>query len=108
MADVPKGLKAERHPQFGVVVEPAEWAAYRPVQLLPEAQALSELYTELRIGTGGNGFGPNPVSWEAIAAYCQLTRIRLDRWHLGLLRMVDAIYLKCAAERAERERKSKA
>jgi len=71
--------------------------------LLPETTALSRIYTELRIASAGNGFGPTPLSWSEVYAYCRLTRTKLDRWMLGLLRQVDLIYLRHAAERREAE-----
>ena len=99
-------MPSEPHPQFGVIVDPATWASYEPIRLLPEVVAIIDCYRSLRIGSAGNGWGPAPISWETIDAYSRLTRTRFDNWVLNLIRMVDSIYLKAARDRAERERQN--
>lgn len=42
---------------------------------------------------GGNGFGANPISWEAIAAYDRLTDAGLRPWEVRAIRAMDGAFL---------------
>jgi hypothetical protein len=99
-------MPCEPHPQFGMIVDPAAWASYEPVKLLPEVAVIIECYLSLRIGSAGNGWGPTPITWETIDAYSRVTRMRLDNWVLNLIRMVDSIYLRAAREKSEQQRQN--
>lgn len=50
-------------------------------------------FVQLDRGRTGNGFGPNPVTWGEIKAYCEVMRVQLDPWEVEALKAVDDAYL---------------
>jgi len=46
----------------------------------------------------GNGFGPNPLPYGEIDAWCRLMQTRLDPWEVDALRRLDDAYLEAAIE----------
>lgn len=39
------------------------------------------------------GMGPNPITWEGIAAWCDLTGTKPARWEVRAIKEIDAAYL---------------
>jgi len=58
-----------------------------------------EWYQELARGRGSSGFGPNPISWLDVLAWSGLMDMRLERWELRALRLLDLSYLLAIAEK---------
>lgn len=109
---MPKGLKTSPHPYgIGVTVEDVSaLLSYQAVHLLPEAEAIADIYREMLEGnpigqSGLAGLVPEKLLWTTIDAYCRTARIRLDRWTLGLIHAVDSIRLKYEFERLEKANK---
>lgn len=66
---------------------------------LPAAlRYLWNIFAMLHRCRGGNGFGPNPIAWSEVLAYCQLTRLSLTAWELEAIRLLDDAYLSASAE----------
>lgn len=42
--------------------------------------------------------GPNPLSWEAISAWCNLNEIVLSSWEIGMIKSLDSIWVRIAHE----------
>lgn len=108
--DVPAGVPCKPHPSgTGVLVEPSALdAVIQPastVTLLPETETLAQAYLDLRCASGGNGFGPTPISFAEMQAYAGITGIEIDRFTLMLLQIADSIYLTKAMEELELKRK---
>lgn len=105
-SDIPTGVKYVPHPcGVGVMVDVSAMESRRAFALTPEAESLSEIYSMLRLGNGGGGFGPSGITWATIAGYQQAMGVKLDAWTLNLLWMVDGIYLKHAHEKIERDKR---
>lgn len=52
----------------------------------------------LELGSGRTGgFGPNPLTWEGIAAWCHLTGNQLAPWELRAIKALDAAFLTAGA-----------
>lgn len=93
-----------------MAVDLESMANYQPVSLMPEAEAIADIYREMLEGnpigqSGMAGLVPEKLLWTTIEAYCRTVRIRLDRWTLGLIHSVDSIRLKHEFERLERANK---
>jgi len=72
--------------------------------LAPDGEAVADWFWELHAGRGASGFGaPEPLRYTEIEAWARLTGVDLDPWGLRLLKMLDGIYLRLAAERMRRE-----
>ena len=70
--------------------------------VLPAALVyLWNIFVMLSRGRGGNGFGPNPLSWPDIWSYCSLTGTRLSPWELEAITMLDDAYIAAAAKQAD-------
>lgn len=65
----------------------------KPPELPTPLRYLWNHFAMLHRARGGNGFGPNPLSWSEINAYCQLNRTSLTSWELEALRLLDDAYL---------------
>ncbi len=76
----------------------------RPPTLTAEGEFLAAVFLELHAKRANTGWGPLPISWGDLAAYCRLKRLRLGDWALRLLDMADTAFLKWSEERAEKER----
>lgn len=64
-----------------------------------EGMWLFRLWETLHHGRGSNGFGPTPLQFSEVAAYCQLTQIELNHWLLHLLRQIDNLWLSAWVKR---------
>lgn len=69
-----------------------------PPPLPPEMRYLWAAFQSISRTRGGNGFGPNPITFVEIDAWARLMRLRLDPWEVDTLRMLDDAYLEVAAQ----------
>lgn len=60
-----------------------------------------EWFCELARGRTMGPAGPNPITWEAIAAWAGLCRLHLDPLEVRLIMRIDAVFLEVM--RANRE-----
>lgn len=90
-----------------------ERTGVRPQELddlveLPESCYESwKVFVELHDARGSNGFGINPISYQDLLAYCQLTHTYLEPWEVDLIRKFDREALKVYQEQARREQNKK-
>lgn len=67
---------------------------------LPEVvDHLPEIHLELRAAAGGTGFGPAPVAYAELWAWCTLTGVMLDPFEVECIMALDAAYLAARAEK---------
>lgn len=59
-----------------------------------ESILLTGIFFDLDAGRTSSGFGPNPITYESIFSYTRLHRLRLTPWQVGMLKRMDALYLK--------------
>lgn len=70
----------------------------QPPPIPTELRYLWSTFLSLSRARGNNGFGPNPLSFTEIEAWCRLMHIRLDPWEVDTLRAIDDAFLEVAAE----------
>jgi hypothetical protein len=63
---------------------------------------LWDVYQELHFGRQV-GFGPGPLTYEGISAWCWLNGVKLSPWELGTVKAVDALYLTEVTKRGSRK-----
>ncbi len=64
---------------------------------LPEAGLpLMEAFGALSRARSYNPHGPNPVTWEAMAAWSQLMRVPLEPHHADIIMALDAVWIEDA------------
>lgn len=64
---------------------------------LPEAGLpLWEVFGALSRQRSYNGVGPNPITWEALAAWLQLMRVPLEPRHVDIIMALDAVWIEDA------------
>jgi hypothetical protein len=73
-----------------------------PEMIPPEfpdvASHVWETFVQLHNGrTVGMG-SPNPISWEAIQAWCNLTGIVLSPWEIETVKELDMLWLRISAK----------
>lgn len=61
-----------------------------------------DLFWNLREGVGGNGFSPNPISYQELDAYSRLMGIRLSLFMVKAIRHMDNRYLGTLAKQASK------
>lgn len=54
-------------------------------------------FTSLHRARTSNGWGPNPITWSELDAYCRLTGVQLDPWEVEAIRALDEAFLDAAA-----------
>lgn len=60
---------------------------------LPESIAhVWGYFEELHLDRTNNGFGPNRITSTNIKDWCELNRIRLERWEIQAIRRIDLIW----------------
>lgn len=64
---------------------------------------LWDWFTQLHNARGG-GWGPAPISWEAIDAWARRMRVDPRPWELEVIREIDALYLRKEGERARKDK----
>lgn len=66
---------------------------------LPDvAVYLWEAFLDLHRGRGYGANGPNPLSWEGIAAWSDLFCIRLSPWEVDTIKTLDSLWIKTVNE----------
>lgn len=63
-------------------------------------------YLALDAARGGSGFGPNPISYQEIAAWAQFSGARPTPFEVECLRSLDLAYLAHFAGEARKRRKT--
>jgi len=58
---------------------------------------LWRLFGRLSERRASNGFGPSPISYLEISAFCELTRLKLDSFELEILEDLDSLFLSAKA-----------
>lgn len=66
-------------PGFEPLVEPPYAIVY----------LLHDFFFPLSAARGGSGFGPMPLQYSEIRAYCLLYQLRLESWEVGVLISLD-------------------
>ena len=66
---------------------------------MAEVKWLFRLWEVLHQGRANNGFGPIPLQFSEVAAYCQMTGIEMNHWLLHILRQIDNHWLSAWAKR---------
>lgn len=66
---------------------------------MPEAAShVWKAFLRLSAHRAGGGFGPGPITWPDLDAYCRMTRTTLAPWEVEMLEDLDSLWL---AERAK-------
>lgn len=64
---------------------------------MPEAgQPLLDAFNALSRARSYNGTGPNPISWEALAAWSRIMRMPIEPRHAGIIMALDQVWLDAA------------
>lgn len=77
---------------------------------MPEGGApIWRLYHRLRRRKGSNGFSANPIEWKDIAAFSDVTGIRLLDWEVGVIEDIDDAFMEqqAKAARADAEKQKR-
>lgn len=70
-----------------------------------EMQQQWEFFVDLHNKRTSNGFGLNPISWEAMSSYFNLIQYQPWEWELKLISKLDAVALSAYAKEQERNQK---
>lgn len=57
-----------------------------------------EVFLSLHAGRSYGMAGGNPLTWEAIYAWCNLTRVMLSPWEVDLVKALDATWMEVTNE----------
>ena len=57
---------------------------------------LMEAFGALSLQRGYNQHGPNPITWEALAAYVQIMRVPLEPRHADIIMALDGVWIEDA------------
>ena len=72
----------------------AEYEAELALPALPAAlEYLWIAYRRLRRRKGGNGFGPSPIEWPDINAFCRYNHLDLVPWEIEVIEEIDDLFL---------------
>lgn len=86
--------------QLGKQVEDIEQA--NADAIFPDAAShIWATFIELHEGRTYGMSGPNPISYDIIKSWCDLTQISLSPWELELIKALDSIWLKTISEEAD-------
>ena len=64
-----------------------------------------EFFIDLHNKRTSNGFGLNPISWEAMQSYFSLIQYQPWEWELKLISKLDSVALSAYAKEQERNQK---
>jgi hypothetical protein len=62
-----------------------------------EMRYLWRTFLSLHRARTSNGWGPNPITWSEMDAFCRLTGSPLDPWEAEAVRALDEAFLEVAA-----------
>jgi len=86
--------------QLGKQVEEIEQA--NADAIFPDAAShIWSTFIELHDGRTYGMSGPNPISYDIIKAWCDLSGISLSPWEVELVKALDSIWLKTISEEAD-------
>lgn len=69
---------------------------------VPEAGGeLLDAFLSLSRARGYHTHGPNPITWEALAAWMQVMRVPLEPAHCEIVMALDAIWMEDAVRRVD-------
>lgn len=72
----------------------AELQAELALPPFPDAiRYLWDAFGRMRRGSGGNGYGPNPLAWVEIQAFVHLGGVRLAPWEVSIIEALDDCWL---------------
>jgi hypothetical protein len=54
---------------------------------------LLHAYHRIRRRKGSSGFGPSPIEWPDIDAFCRFSRMRLVPWEVEIIEALDDAFL---------------
>ena len=67
----------------------------------PDALAyIWSAFSRLRNRKGGTGFGPSPIEWPDIDAFCRHSRMTLAPWEVEVIEALDGAYLRVGTKKA--------
>lgn len=52
-----------------------------------------DVFMDMNMGRSYGYSGPDPISYESIWAWCNLTETRLSSWEVRVLKRVDVLYV---------------
>jgi hypothetical protein len=70
----------------------------RPPDLPYALRYLWNHFALLHRARTSNGFGPNPIAWGELSAYCTLMQVTLVPWEVEAIRALDDEFLASIAE----------
>lgn len=86
--------------QLGKQLEEVEQA--NAAALFPDVAAhIWATFIELHDGRTYGMSGPNPISYDIIKAWCDLSGIDLLPWEVGLIKSLDNLWIKTTSEEAD-------
>lgn len=62
-------------------------------------EALAEAFRELNAARGSNGYGPQALTYQEIAAWCALNGVTLSPWEIETLAAMDAEAMRAMHEK---------
>ena len=62
------------------------------------------VFMELSGARGSNGFGPNPLSWQALDAYARLSGVGLTPYEAETIRAMDLAFMAAWSEARKKEK----
>lgn len=65
----------------------------RPARTPDAGLWLMEIFGALSRQRGYNPHGPNPITWEAVAAWCAIMRQPLAPYHADIIMALDQVWL---------------
>jgi hypothetical protein len=74
-----------------------------PTQVPPVCANTVEAFWEINKGRQGTGYGPGPLLYTELRAYCQLMDEKLEPWEIRLFRRLDNAYLEEVASKMKEE-----
>ena len=70
--------------------------------LFPDLAAhLWTAFLELHDGRTYGMSGPNPISYDIIKAWCDITGIQLSPWEIGTIKALDNLWIKTTSEEVD-------
>lgn len=86
--------------QLGKQLEDVE--QFNASALFPDAAShIWATFIELHDGRTYGMSGPNPISYDIIKAWCDLTGVELYPWEIELIKALDNLWIKTTSEEAD-------
>lgn len=68
-------------------------------EIPPDAEHIWAWFLDLHQARGGNGFGPNPISWRDLVAWRDLTGVTIYPAEIMAIMELDRLWLKSQADK---------